>query len=102
MSWVYSSLYFSANSNGEAEIVSVILRAKASIKRLKKENKFIYWEVILSEGKNREIRKICSYFGWEVNKLIRIKYGDFHIGNLRSGQIKEIINHNYNDKNYWR
>lgn len=56
----------------------------------------------LYEGKNREIRKICSYFGWEVNKLIRIKYGDFHIGNLRSGQIKEIINHNYNDKNYWR
>jgi len=56
----------------------------------------------LFEGKNREVRKICSHFGWRVNKLIRLKYGNFQIGNLKPGQIFEIKNHSYNDKNYWR
>ena len=56
----------------------------------------------VTEGKNREIRKICSHFRWRVNKLIRISYGIFNIGNLKVGDIKEIKDHPYNDKNYWR
>ena len=56
----------------------------------------------LIEGKNREIRKICANFKWRVNKLIRIKYGEFGIGNLKYGEIQEIKNHIYNDKNSWR
>ena len=59
-------------------------------------------EMKLTEGKNREIRKICSSYGWRVNRLIRIKFGEFHIGNLKPGNIKEIKKHNYNDKDYWR
>ena len=41
----------------------------------------------------------------EFNKHIDAynrKFGEFHIGNLKPGNIKEIKKHNYNDKDYWR
>ena len=51
----------------------------------------------LTEGKNREIRKICRHFGWQVNKLIREGYGDFSLGMLKPGNIREETNHNYHN-----
>ena len=44
----------------------------------------------LREGKNREIRKVCEYFGWRVNRLIRIGYGPFELGNLKRGEVEEV------------
>ena len=44
---------------------------------------------ILKEGKNREIRRIFNYFGLQVNKLIRIKYGPYELRNLKVGEIYE-------------
>ena len=73
---------------------------KAKLEKKLNTNSWIYMELI--EGKNREIRKICANFKWRVNKLIRIKYGEFGIGNLKYGEIQEIKNHIYNDKNSWR
>lgn len=73
---------------------------KARLEKQMQSNASIIMNLI--EGKNREIRKICSHLGWRVIKLIRIKYGKFNIGTLKPGQIKEIKNHSYNDKNYWR
>ncbi|MBP5535127.1 MAG: rRNA pseudouridine synthase [Alphaproteobacteria bacterium] len=46
--------------------------------------------VTLTEGKNREIRKMMEYFGLQVSRLIRISYGPFQLGNLPTGQVKEI------------
>ena len=44
----------------------------------------------LSEGKNREIRKVCQYFGWRVNRLIRTGYGPFKLGSLKRGEVEEV------------
>jgi 23S rRNA pseudouridine2605 synthase len=44
----------------------------------------------LSEGKYREIRIICSHFGWTVNRLIRVSYGPFQLGNLATGAVEEV------------
>lgn len=46
--------------------------------------------ITISEGKNREIRKLMQYFGCSVNRLIRISYGPFDLGSMRSGQIEKI------------
>ena len=44
----------------------------------------------LREGKNREVRRIMDYLGYPVNRLIRISYGPFQLGNLQKGETAEI------------
>jgi 23S rRNA pseudouridine2605 synthase len=46
--------------------------------------------VTLSEGKNREIRKMAESVGCVVNRLIRISYGPFSLGALPSGGIARV------------
>ncbi len=46
--------------------------------------------VTLTEGKNREIRRLMSYFGLEVTRLIRVSYGPFQLGNLPVGEVREV------------
>ncbi|WP_341755807.1 pseudouridine synthase [Candidatus Tisiphia endosymbiont of Ptychoptera albimana] len=60
-----------------------------SIKLIKLGRTNCWFEVVLTEGKNREIRKIFEHFGLTVNRLIRISYGDFLLGNLQPNQYKE-------------
>lgn len=47
-------------------------------------------KVSLSEGKNREIKKVFEYFGLTVNRLIRTSFGPFHLGKMPIGAVKEI------------
>ena len=57
-----------------------------------KSNKNFTWLIAkLKEGKNREIRNICEYYSWKIVKLIRIQYGPYKLGDLKEGQIEEII-----------
>jgi len=44
----------------------------------------------LREGKNREIRRTMEAQGVSVNRLIRISYGPFQLGNLRAGEVEEV------------
>ncbi|MGR3594694.1 MAG: pseudouridine synthase [Limimaricola soesokkakensis] len=44
----------------------------------------------LREGKNREIRRAMAALDVTVNRLIRISYGPFQIGNLEPGEVEEI------------
>lgn len=46
--------------------------------------------VSLAEGRNREIRKVMEHLGLEVNRLIRVAFGPFQLGNLSRGQTGEI------------
>ena len=49
------------------------------------------WLVIgLREGKNREIRRALEAVGLSVNRLIRISYGPFQLGDLPTGGVEEI------------
>lgn len=44
----------------------------------------------LREGKNREIRRAMEAINLTVNRLIRIAYGPFQLGDLKPGQVKEV------------
>jgi 23S rRNA pseudouridine2605 synthase len=46
--------------------------------------------VTLTEGKNREVRKVLEALGLKVNRLIRLSYGPFQLGVLGAGQVEEI------------
>ncbi|MEE2932127.1 MAG: pseudouridine synthase [Pseudomonadota bacterium] len=59
--------------------------------KLEKQSGANGWlRMTLREGKNREIRKVCESFGWRVNRLIRIGYGPFELGNLKRGEVDEV------------
>ena len=54
-----------------------------------KKTKTYSWVLVkLDEGKNQHIRKIFRKLGFSVNKLIRIQYGPYKIGSLKTGEIK--------------
>ena len=47
-------------------------------------------EITLSEGKNREIRRMLAHLGYEVMRLVRIQFDKYTLGDLKSGEIQEI------------
>ena len=61
---------------------------QASLDRQQGDNAWL--TMALTEGKNREIRKLCGHFGWAVSRLIRLSYGPFQLGNLDTGAVEEV------------
>lgn len=44
----------------------------------------------LREGKNREIKRVLEHLGLAVNRLIRISFGPFQLGEIEEGKIEEV------------
>ncbi len=47
-------------------------------------------EITLSEGKNREIRRMLAHLGYEVMRLMRIQFDKYTLDDLKPGEIREI------------
>jgi 23S rRNA pseudouridine2605 synthase len=50
----------------------------------------LWISLTLTEGKNREVRRVLEALGLTVNRLIRIAYGPFALGTLAVGQVEEV------------
>jgi 23S rRNA pseudouridine2605 synthase len=59
--------------------------------RLDREQGSNLWLTIsLREGKNREVKRIAEHLGLTVNRLIRVSFGPFTLGDLAEGAVEEV------------
>jgi 23S rRNA pseudouridine2605 synthase len=61
---------------------------EAKLDRVQGSN--LWLTVGLREGKNREVKRVLEHLGLGVNRLIRISYGPFQLGDLASGGVEEV------------
>ena len=64
---------------------------EANLERRTGRNQWI--EITLTEGKNREVRRILEHLDLKVNRLIRTSYGPFHLGEMAVGAVEEVRQH---------
>ena len=46
--------------------------------------------IILTQGLNRQIRRMCEYFGYRVQKLVRVRIMNIELGDLESGKYRDV------------
>ena len=63
----------------------------ANLERRTGRNQWI--EMKLTEGKNREVRRVLEHLGLKVNRLIRTAYGPFALGDLEASAVDEVRQH---------
>ena len=66
-----------------------IVKADISLLTKSRESKYI-WDIILREGKNREIKRIFNFYNIQVNKLHRYDFAGIKLGNLKIGEYRRI------------
>lgn len=60
------------------------------VKYLRSNGANHFFEVILKEGKNREIRKMFEYIDMQVSRLKRLTFGQYKLGNINKGELREV------------
>ena len=56
----------------------------------RKQGGNVWMNVALREGKNREIKRVLEHLDLKVNRLIRLSFGPFQLGNLEAGKVEEV------------
>jgi 16S rRNA U516 pseudouridylate synthase RsuA-like enzyme len=61
-----------------------------SVRRLEDRGKYTWLEVVLAEGKNREVRRMIEAVGFKVLKLVRTGLGPLTLAGLEVGKWREL------------
>ncbi|NOZ32464.1 MAG: rRNA pseudouridine synthase [Alphaproteobacteria bacterium] len=61
---------------------------QATLERVQGDN--VWMLITLREGKNREVKNVLGTLGLQVNRLIRVSFGPFQLGELKPGEIEQV------------
>ena len=53
------------------------------------------FKIILTQGYNRQIRRMCEYFGYRVEKLERVRIMNISLGDLPTGKYRDVTQEEY-------
>lgn len=62
----------------------------AEVKRVRDSARFTFFEITITEGRNRQVRRMVEALGAKVLKLVRIRIGPVEIGDLEIGKYREL------------
>lgn len=89
---VYGHLDFAAMKKALSEPITIegttYRPVEISLEQAGTNNNWL--RITISEGKNREIRRILEHFGLSINRLIRIQYGPYELADLKIGAVCEV------------
>jgi pseudouridine synthase len=63
----------------------------AKVKRIRASDKYTHIEMEITEGRNRQVRRMIEAIGSRVVKLVRTRIGSLAIGDLRPGEWRELV-----------
>lgn len=72
------------------------ITSKAKIKIITVDNGEALLEVVIHEGRNRQVRKMCSKIGHPVIELKRVEVGKIKLGNVREGRWRYLTEEEVN------
>lgn len=70
---------------GGVPILDTMTR-KCRVEKLERKK----FRIVLTQGLNRQIRRMCEYFGYRVVKLVRVRIMNIELGNLPVGTYREL------------
>lgn len=53
------------------------------------------FKIVLTQGLNRQIRRMCEYFGYRVVKLVRVRIMNILLGDLKPGEYRPVTEQEY-------
>jgi 23S rRNA pseudouridine2605 synthase len=63
---------------------------RAVVREVRRNDKYTWFELTITEGKNRQVRRMCDAIHHPVLKLVRIRIGDYVLQELPVGQFVEL------------
>lgn len=79
-----------ASKLAEGVMVDGRKTAPAEVRVLSKEPNRVVMEIVIREGRNRQVRKMCEAVGLEVARLKRTAFGPLKLGMLKPGTCREL------------
>jgi len=62
----------------------------AIVNRVRDSARYTFFEISITEGRNRQVRRMVEALGAKVLKLVRVKIGSISIGDLQIGTYREL------------
>jgi len=69
----------------------------AEVKRIRNSERYTFFEITLTEGRNRQVRRMVETLGAKVLKLVRTKFGKIEIGDLQIGNYRMLTDREIRD-----